>query len=154
MIDYKEMSDDDIKLLCAKSIMNWEVVLFKDAANYENDSDICRKYRNNFCYVDSDMNQQFFTTYLFDEMPVDEFWNPTDPDSNQFDRYLMPKIRERLYGFIVKYGKWSTKIEVQISEDSNSFFNYSYLTMNHNEINRMKSIACLVAWDKLEEISS
>jgi len=76
-------------------------------------------------------------------------WNPTHPNSNQVERYLFPKIMEfknRIREFEVSPLLKRICIDIDVKG--------IYLTQwkNDEDINRIKTIFCLIIFDKLNEV--
>lgn len=93
--------------------------------------------------------------FLCDSMPVKD-WHPTDPDSNQCERYLFPKLLDRgdisiNYSidsiFYIEIEQFTTigdgKLDIKTLVDLE--------TGELDEINRAKTILCLKANDKIQE---
>jgi len=90
-------------------------------------------------------------------------WNPTDPDNNQVERYLFPKLKEDEWlnietGYLgpffgVEISRHHLIIERSAKGDVSDMLAEVEVNFkdNPNQINRTKLIACLEAWDKLEE---
>ena len=77
------------------------------------------------------------------------FWNPTHPDSNQCERYLFPPIEDCHIGIVTQFRESCFNIcMVFDGEDA-----VVQTTTELDLINRTKTISCLMALDKLEEVS-
>jgi len=90
---------------------------------------------------------------------VSTTWNPTDPDSNQAERYLFPKLRVE-HGMTVKVtiDDWDLQISIYklVGGGQRNEFCYKQVEFKDKHdtsptINRTKVIACLKAMEKINE---
>jgi len=98
----------------------------------------------------------FYSNYMHDETMKSiafhqNLWHPTNPNANQCERYLFPKL----------IGDKSIVIETAITDTSfiiditlhkqDKAIKLAQVNSLVQDANRTKTIACLKAWDKLEE---
>jgi len=74
-------------------------------------------------------------------------WHPTDPDSNQTERYLFKNLRELGDGLWVRLGYY-LNYRTEIFNSGERIVCWECKN-DPDQINRIKVIACLEAWDKL-----
>lgn len=88
------------------------------------------------------------------------FWNPTHPNSNQAERYLFPKLREvqNIEIQTLLMGPWFC-IEIKNRHGIDSRIiagdHHDMLAMLETKdldkgMEKLKTIACLMAWEKLD----
>lgn len=84
-------------------------------------------------------------------------WHPTNPDSNQAERYLFPKLIENGFHVNVEYrGYLPAWVNINRTNEIKGKIDENFIDVEENahksdQINRTKTIACLMAWDKLNE---
>jgi len=124
--DYSNMSDDELKQYAVETIMGWRST---DMIG-EGPSWISGYY-----------------PHIVIHMPFDN-WIPTDPDSNQIERYIFPKLIEINEGLDIDVGFDSSGHNITIDSGLGKCLADNF-NDNLDQINRTKLIACLTSWDKL-----
>lgn len=78
-------------------------------------------------------------------------WQPTDPDSNQVERYLFKILNEKLIRiFTDNEERWFEIKFVKMDDYYNNICDVKiHIKSPGDMVNRIKVIACLKVWDKL-----
>jgi len=76
-------------------------------------------------------------------------WHPTDPNSNQCERYLFPKLG--IFTICQYHRSRSSVFNVDIFNGDDYV---AKVMTDKDQVNRTKTIACLMAFDKLNEASN
>ncbi len=80
-------------------------------------------------------------------------WNPTHPDSNQAERYLLKALKDKECFYEI-YDSWMECFEIKIftrDVELQPVLSAKAMTTDPDKVNRTKTIACLMANDELEK---
>ena len=113
------------------------------------DQELDRLSAERFCEIEG-----IFIHYgkEFNELMHKSKWHPTHPDSNQCERWLFPKLHGSGLTISLYLDDLSkTKICYSVLIEKYKIFSIQIECYEFDKINRTKVIACLMAWDKLNE---
>lgn len=113
---------------------------YHDLSNEEIDKLLAERFRDN---IDGSRG---YKREVFNGVVVDN-WTPTSPDSNQIERYVLPKLRLRALNIHLYY---SGGFCIDIYRHTDGINYIAKLgTQEDDQINRTKGICALMAWDKI-----
>jgi len=81
-------------------------------------------------------------------------WQPCHKDSNQIERFVLPKLMQKGIMFHIEYGDREDYFSVAIKGNygmSRIVFEIIKLPEGYDLINKTKAIACLKAFDEIEK---
>ncbi len=142
-MNYQEMTDEELDKLAGIEIMGYRWLDLKPIVNEDDDED------------DGDILDNVSYTGLWDnEHGAVYGWRPCQASSTQAEMYLFPKIWAQGYMVRVDVEQWLKEVLIWKGGDtdnpSNLLAEVECPCDDYSKINRTKTIACLMAWEKLK----